>query len=192
MSITSSRARAKKRRRGRRAGTGASDAARRQRLLRTRIGRERLVALDQAAGDIGGERLDHRIEAFGLGDRDAADPCILQEAVDAPVAAHLDETDHVDEQPRMFARRDADDRTDRRPWALARERARAPRAAFRAAPIPRHAIRRPLRSAPHSRRGPPGSPRSGSVGPCADPVAKRRALARPRQFSRSRPPVNHI
>ena len=68
----------------------------------------RLTSLDQPLGDIVGDRLDDFVELLRLADREAAVTRILHEAIDAAIAPHLDEAEHVDKQARVLGRRQRD------------------------------------------------------------------------------------
>ena len=54
-------------------------------------------------GDIFGDRIDHGGDILALADGDAAVPCVLEKAIDPPVATHLDEADVIEEETRALA-----------------------------------------------------------------------------------------
>src|SRR5712675_2973298 len=71
------------------------------------VGGERALALDDAAGDVAGHRLDDLVDFGRFGQYRAAVAAVLHEAVGALVAAHVDMGDDVDPQPRGNAAGDA-------------------------------------------------------------------------------------
>ena len=73
------------------------------RLLGFALGRERPLPLDQAPRDIVGHRRDDLVDLLALGDEHPAVQRVLEEAVGAPVAPHLDEGDHVEKDARTLA-----------------------------------------------------------------------------------------
>ena len=66
-----------------------------------------MLAFDHAAGDIIGDGIDDNRHVMQLGEHDAAEAGVLNEAVDALVAAHHDMGDDVDPEPRRFTLADA-------------------------------------------------------------------------------------
>ncbi len=79
-----------------------------RRLVEGRVAGQCLVALDQPPGNIIGDRLDHRFKPFTLGERHTGKARVLQKTIGAPVTAHFDEGDHIDEEARPFARHQRD------------------------------------------------------------------------------------
>ncbi len=71
-------------------------------------GREQLLALDEPARDIGRHGRQRGMGALALVEHRPGMPAVLHEAIGAPVPCHLDEGHHVDEEPRVFARDEAD------------------------------------------------------------------------------------
>src|SRR6266851_2027386 len=90
----------------------AAAAALEARLLLEIAGRQRAVgeralALDQALRHVFRHRIDHLGDVHALGQHLAAVAAVLQEPVDALVAAHRDVGDGVDPEPRRLAAADA-------------------------------------------------------------------------------------
>ena len=71
------------------------------------VGRERTLALDDAARDIFCDGLNDVVGRRRLGEDHWPVACILHKAIGAPVARHRDMRDHIDPQPRRLAARDA-------------------------------------------------------------------------------------
>src|SRR6185437_4063480 len=69
--------------------------------------RQRVLALDHAAGDIIGDGIDDRRHVARFRKHDAAIASVLQEAIDALVASHHHMRNHVEPEPRRLTIADA-------------------------------------------------------------------------------------
>src|SRR6202030_425291 len=65
------------------------------------------LALDQPPGDVFRHRAGHFLDVGGFGDHAPAVTGVLDEPIDALIAAHRDVGDHIDPQPRRIAFGDA-------------------------------------------------------------------------------------